>query len=183
MGLKEYTVSRQEPPLQTPAQQFADKERARPVLGTGGWAGSGSHFNPERAFVKPGPQASAYRTPSSSLSIPPEPEGKVILMKCICCLPSRGSQNASPAFLDKTADAPRDIGAVPSSLSTQVLGKRQMALRETEAIWQRELTAPRTYPSQVCLNAMSSWGPAKPQHPKCPAEKWQAGQGEPGKQK
>lgn len=97
--------------------------------------------------------------------------------------PIRGSQSASPTFLDKIADAPSDVGAVTSSPCTRISGEKQMALGEMEVIWQRKLTAPRIYPSQVCLDAVSSWGPAKAQSPDSPTGKWRVGQGEPGRQK
>ena len=195
-------MSRQEPLLQTAARQCIDKESAAAAAAAAATAGNGrpgrelqSYFHPERAFVEPGPRAWPYRIPSFSLPIPPKPEGKVILpcSNNIYLLPLlRGSQKASLAFLDKTADSPCDIGAVISSPGTPVLRVKADGSRETAATWQRAegrgcLLPPEHHPSQVCLDAMTSWGLGRAQtaqqesgspvrESQADRNKWRAGQ-------
>lgn len=133
-------MSRQEPLLQTPAQQFADKEKVLLVLETGGDRELQSYFDPERAFVKPGPRAWAYRIPSFSLPGPPKPEGKsfgTALTIFIGCLRSEHLRMLPQHFWIKLQTLQTMLGMSFPLPAPQFSGEKRMAFRETEATWQR----------------------------------------------
>lgn len=146
----------------------------------GGQAGSCSYFNPERAFVKAGPRAQAYRIPSFALCSRKGKSFCAALIVFICCLPSEHLKMLPRRFWIKLQTLQVTLGLSFPLPAPSFSGEKQTTLRETGDLAEGT-PCPRT-PSLPGLNGCDElMGTSR--SPDSPTGKWQAGRGGPGRQK